>query len=110
RKYKPDLADRELTRLLRDAPSIPHGDYWSDKDAQLSGYACETANEEVWRAFAELLARADLGMTLELINDLRLPENASPHVVRSIHAIFPRYKDDERVRDESTSEKYRGPG
>lgn len=105
-----NLADRHLLNLLKQSPSTAENEYWNDQDANLGTHVSNSRDPEVWQEFHTLLDRADLGMRLELINNLRPPMDAPPRVLRSFHEIYLRFRDDVTVRDESTSKKYSGPG
>jgi hypothetical protein len=69
-----------------------------------------TSSPDVWQALQALLDRADLGMRMELINNLKPPPDAPAEIFRSFHAIYLRYRDDATVRDADSSTKFNGPG
>ncbi len=106
----PTLADKRLLKLLKEATPAPQGDYWTDQDANLSRYVSDSSDLEVWREFLALLDRADLGMRMELIDNLHPPHDAPPEILRLYHGIYVRFRDDQTVRDESASDKFSGPG
>lgn len=105
-----DLADKQLISLLNKAPRTAKEKYWTDQDAALGGMVSRSRDDKVWEAFHGLLGRADLGMQMELIDNLKPPRDAPARILRSFYAIYERFRNDKRVRDESTSEKFSGPG
>jgi hypothetical protein len=107
---RPDLADKHLIRLLSKAPPTARKEYWTDQDAALGRMVSRSENEEVWAAFHGLLGRADLGMRMELIDNLKPPKDAPPSILRSYYVIYDRFRNDRRIRYESSSEKFSGPG
>ncbi len=58
----------------------------------------------------DYLTRADLGMRMELITNLRPPRDAPKHILQSYFKVYDRYANDETVRDEKSSKKFDGPG
>jgi len=70
----------------------------------------ETDNLKVWDALHRLIERVDLGMRMELIAHLLPPLDAPPEILDAFYSIYDQYKDDQTIRDESTSEKFSGPG
>jgi hypothetical protein len=105
-----EQADEHLIRLLKAAPKTAKEAYWTDQDAMLGGLVSESTNEEVWNMLHKLLDRADLGMQMELIDHLKPPKTAPDSIIKSFHKIYDRFRDDARIRDESTSKKFSGPG
>lgn len=105
-----EQADEHLIRLLKAAPKTAKEAYWTDQDAMLGGLVSESTNEEVWNMLHKLLDRADLGMQMELIDHLKPPKTAPDPIIKSFHKIYDRFRDDARIRDESTSKKFSGPG
>lgn len=104
------LADEQLIRLLKNAPKTVKEEYWTDQDAGLGRLVSVSVNVEVWNAFHGLLKRADLGMQMELIDHLEPARDAPPQISQSYYRIYDRFRNDERVRDNSTSKKFSGPG
>jgi len=108
--FDPTVADKYLLEFLDKCPATAAVEYWNDQNAHLGRYVSNSVDPEVWRAFHALLERADLGMRMQLIDALYPRRDAPEPVLRSYHAVFLRFRDDETIRDESTSEKYGGPG
>jgi hypothetical protein len=109
-KLDPALADAQLLTLLKQAPNTAADEFWTDHDANLGREVSRSHDPKVWRALDSLLDRADLGMRMELIHHLSPPRDAPAEILRSFHDIFLRYRADETIRDNSTSEKFSGPG
>lgn len=103
-------ADGQLLRLLRNAPRTAKEAYWIDQDAGLGGLVSTSADKDVWNALHGLLDRADLGMQMELIDHLKPAKDAPAAILESFHRIYDRFRNDTRIRDESTSGKFSGPG
>jgi hypothetical protein len=103
-------ADGQLLRILKSAPRTAKEEYWIDQDARLGGLVSNSTDKDVWNAFHGLLDRADLGMQMELIDHLKPAKDAPAGILESFHLIYDRFRNDTRMRDESTSEKFSGPG
>jgi hypothetical protein len=110
RKLDPALADAQLLKLLKQAPNMAAGEYWTDQDAGLGYFVSESVDAQVWLALDALLQRADLGMRMELIDHLLPPHDAPANILRSFQSIYDRYHDDATIRDIADSEKFSGPG
>jgi len=110
RTVDPALADAHLVRVLKQAPTTPDQKYWLDQDARLGELVSGSLDPKVWQALHALLDRADLGMRMELINGLEPPRDFPAEILRSFHRVYERFRTDATVRDESTSEKFDGPG
>jgi hypothetical protein len=106
----PGLADEQLLRLLKKAPKTSKGEYWTDQDATLGSLVSSSAAPLVWQELHNLLDRCDLGMRMELIHNLSPSPKAPPGILQSYFAIYDRYQSSTEIRDESTSEKFSGPG
>jgi|GEM_PF-1472545 len=104
------IADKYLLRLLKDCPKSAKEDYWTDQDANLGSFVAKSRSPEVWQAFHLLLDRADLGMRMELIDDIFPPRDAPHAILDSFQEIFARFGDDKSIRDTAASEKFSGPG
>lgn len=110
RKLDSSLFEAELIRLLKQTPDTPAKAYWTNQDASLSRFVAESDDLEVWVALHELIDRADLGMTMELISHLYPRRDAPPAILDLYYEIYMEYRDDPTIRDESSSRKYSGPG
>lgn len=106
----PGLADEQLLRLLKKAPKTSKGEYWTDQDATLGILVSSSAALFVWQELHNLLDRYDMGMRMELIHSLSPSRKAPPGIVQSYFAIYDRCQSSTEIRDESTSEKFSGPG
>lgn len=102
--------ESELIRLLKQAPNSATKEYWTDKNAGLSRMVSNSDNPHVWATLYELIDRADLGMTMELIDHLYPRRDAPPAVLKTYHQIYADYQDDPTIRDDSANSKFRGPG
>ena len=103
------MEQRLIERLRKAAPTAKEA-YWKDQDAILGSYVSKSGSVEVWREFHRYLERADLGMRMELINHLHPSKEAPPEILDSFFAIYELYGEDRTVRDETSSEKFSGPG
>ncbi|HSJ03856.1 MAG TPA: hypothetical protein VK956_15445, partial [Verrucomicrobium sp.] len=106
----PGLADEQLHRLLKKAPKTSKGEYWTDQDATLGSLVSSSSSLQVWQELHLLLSRCDLGMRMELIHTLDPSPKAPAAILGSYFAIYDRYQGSIEIRDESTSEKFSGPG
>ena len=110
RDLDPPLADAQLLGILKKAPNSAKKDYWTDQDANLGRLVSASLKPDVWKAFHALLDRADLGMRMELIDHLYPPHGAPTEILNSFYRVYDRFSNDKTLRDESTSQKFSGPG
>ncbi len=106
----PTLADRLLLERLRKCPKTATENYWLDQDAQMGRLVSQSDSTEVWRELGTLLERVDLGMRMELIAGLHPSIEAPREVLEAYFNIYDRYCEVKVIRDESSSEKFSGPG
>ena len=104
-----DAADIHLIRILKNASGTTKGEYRKDQDAVLGVLVGKSQNQQVWTAFHDLLDRSDLGMQMELIDQLYPPSNSPPQILRSYYAVYDKFRNDKRVRDETSSKNFSGP-
>ncbi len=109
RNLSPALADESLLTLLKNAPKTANGEYWTDQDANLGALVSKSRNLKVWQALRALVERADLGMRMQLIEDLDPPRDAPAEILQSFQDIYNHFRDDTTVRDVSSSDKFSGP-
>lgn len=103
-------AEEILLRQIKKAPKTTKTEYWLDRNADLTLLVSQSRNPAIWKSTHDLLHRADLGMRMELISNLRPPEDAPREILFSFFQVFDRYAYDKTVRSEDSSPKYGGPG
>jgi hypothetical protein len=110
RQLDATISNEILLELLNAAPNTTKGTYWNDPDANLGRFVTGSRDPKVWQAFHRFLDRADLGMQMELIDKLRPPRDAPAEILDSYHRVYLRFSADERIRDDTSSQKFSGPG
>lgn len=108
-KLNVSLAEEHIIRLLKNAPRTTKDEYWTDKDAQLTVMVSRSINPQVWSEARRYIARADLGMRMELIDNLKPPREAPAEILSQFYAIYDTYSKDPTLRDELSSKKFSGP-
>jgi hypothetical protein len=103
-------AEAILLRLIRKGPKTTDDEYWTDQNASLTRFVSKSRSADIWKATHDYLHRSLLGMRMELISNLKPPEEAPRGILRSFFQVFDRYACDETIRDEKSSSRFDGPG
>jgi hypothetical protein len=106
----PAKNEARLIHLLDRCPKTPKRDYWLDQDPELAQFVSKSVNPAVWEALHRTLRRVDLGMRMEMIDDLDPARDAPPAVLASYFKIYDDFGKDPTVRDTADSPKFDGPG
>jgi hypothetical protein len=109
REIDAPLADTALIKIINNSSSTTHHAYWLDHNAAISQLCTRSNNTEVWKALHKLLERADLGMKMELINNLQFNADRQPIAAKFFLEVYDIYKNNEVIRDETSSSKFDGP-
>jgi len=109
RKLNFVAADELLVRIMNKAPRTTKSKYWTDSNAYLGQLAMCSNDPKVWASLVNYLKKADLGMSMELINKMRCDISESPQAADFLLMVFDRYKNSKVVRNEKSSSKFEGP-
>ncbi len=108
-KLDPKKFNPLLTRVLRELPAVPPGEYWPCEEAAFACLVRETTDAAVWTAFEKAAKRADAGLRLEYLGHLQgysFAAQTRKHQLR----LLAQFLDDRTVRDATQEpEKYIGP-
>ncbi|MFT7580375.1 MAG: hypothetical protein ACI9MR_002044, partial [Myxococcota bacterium] len=99
-----------LVDTLDALPSTPLGPYWRAAEAAFATLAMEVPTDAVWAALRSAVARADLGLRMELLGNLHLVPRHPSSALTKARALLASYLGSAAVRDVSTEPtKYSGP-
>jgi hypothetical protein len=98
-----------LTETYNSLPGTPAKDYFSCREGWLAGVARSTDDEGVWRALEKAAKRADVGLRVEMLSQMKNWFNKRSTRERALRFLAA-FLDDATVRDAtSDKEKYESP-
>lgn len=102
-----ELFVQTLKKWLKDWPADATGPYWKSREARISHAVLSTEDEEVWRLFEVVLAKACVGLRMELLNTFNYTNKNDVSKSLRVKTLMI-YLDDETRRIASGA-KYDGP-